>query len=92
MPLMPGARLAAPELGLQKGLEILSVGRGLFIQDHEIHCQLLHPPVFVGAKELPDNALILGFVDADQNNRDVAGNSVPPECRGPPGIACEHRG
>jgi len=92
MPLMPQARLAGPELGLQRSLEILSVGWGLFVQDHEIHCQLLHPPVFVGAKQLSDNSLILGFVDADQNNRDVAGNSVPPERRGPPGIACEDCG
>ena len=86
------ARLAGPDLGLQSGLEILSVGRGLFVQDHEIDRQLLHPPVFVGAEELSDDTLILGFIDADQNDRQIAGNSVPPECRGPPGIACEHRG
>ena len=87
MPLMPQARLAGAELRLQRGLEILRVGWGLFVQNHEIDCQLLHPPVFVGAQKLPDNTLILGIIDADQNNRHVSGDSVAPECRGPPGIA-----
>ena len=34
----------------QSILEVLRVGRRLFVQDHEIHRQLLHPPVFVGAE------------------------------------------
>jgi hypothetical protein len=32
----------------------------------------------VGAEELPDDSLIFGFVDPDQNDRYVAGNSMPP--------------
>src|SRR4029434_4381073 len=51
MPLMPQARLAGPELGLQSGLEILSVGWGLFVQDQDINSQMLHPPVFVARNE-----------------------------------------
>ena len=85
LPLVLQARLAGPDLGLQSALEILSVGWGLFVQDHEIDRQLLHPPVFVGAEQLTDNTLVLGFIDADEHNRQVAGNSVPPECRGPRG-------
>ena len=43
-------RLAGPNHRLQSGLQILRVGRGIFVQNHQVDRQLLHPPVFVGAE------------------------------------------
>ena len=85
-------RLARPHQCLQGGLEILSVGRGPFVQDHEIDGQLLHPPVFVGAEQLPDDLQILDLIDPHQDDRQVAGDAVRPERRLSPLASSEHSG
>ena len=41
-------RLAGPNHRLQGDLQILSVGGGIFVQNHQVDRQLLHPPVFDG--------------------------------------------
>jgi hypothetical protein len=41
--------------------------------------RLLHAPVFVRAQQLPDDFEILGFIDARQDNGQIAGNSVGPQ-------------
>ena len=43
-------RLAGADHRLQSGLQILRVRRGIFVQNHQVDRQLLHPPVFVGAE------------------------------------------
>ena len=54
----------------------------MFVQNHQIDRQLLHPPVFVGAEQLADDLQILDVGDSDQNDRQVAGNPDAP--RAPP--------
>jgi hypothetical protein len=62
-------------------LEILSVGRRPFIQDYQIDGELLHSPVFMSEKYLVDDLQVAGFIDANQNNRQVAGDPMDPKHR-----------
>src|SRR4051812_48493101 len=62
-------RYTRPNQSLERGLEILRVGRGPFIQDYQIDSQLLHPPIFVGEEYLVNDLQITGFIDADQDDR-----------------------
>jgi hypothetical protein len=73
-------------------LEILCVGGRPFIQDHQIDSQLLHPPIFVGEEYLVNDLQITGFIDADQNDRQVAGDSVRPKHRRRAATPREHLG
>ena len=91
LPLLLQARLAGPDLGLQSILEVLRVGRRLFVQDHEIHRQLFHPPVFVRAKQLTYDILVFSLIDANKHDWQITGNPVSPQSRRPPVITCEHR-
>ena len=76
-----GRALVRPNQSLQSGLQILIVGRGLFVQNHEIDGQLLHPPIFVGTHQLANDFQILGLIDSNQHDRQIAGDSVRPKRR-----------
>src|SRR5260370_33685908 len=41
---------------------------------------MLHPPVFMGTQQLPDYLDVLLIVDPRQNDWQIAGNSLRPEC------------
>ena len=83
-------RLAGPDHCLQRGLELLRVGVRPLVQNDQIDCQPLQAPVLVRAEKLPDDAPILRLVDADQDDREVAGNPVGPQGRGPGRILPQH--
>ena len=67
-----GPRGIRPHEGFQGALEILRVGGGSLIQDHEIDRQPLQPPILVGAKELANDLEIFHVVDPNQHDRDFA--------------------
>ena len=90
LPLAPQGRLARPDKRLQGRLELLRVRVSLLVDNDEVDRQSLHPPVLMGAEELPDDSSILGLVDSDQDDREVAGDPVSPEGGGPRGVALEH--
>src|SRR3990170_8086227 len=78
VPVMLRRRLARPDQRLKRGLELLSIGVSLLVQNDEIDRQPLHAPVLVSAQELSDDLSILGFVDSDQDDRDVPGDLLSP--------------
>ena len=72
-------RLARADQGLERDLQILDVGRRTLVQDHEIHRELLHPPVFVRLQQLAGDVEVFHVGDAQQHDRQVAGNAHGPE-------------
>ena len=83
-------RLARPDQRLQQCLQILHIGRRPLVQDHQIDRKLLHPPVFVGAEQLPHDSHIVGLVDPDQGDRNVTRNPVRPQGGGTARVARQH--
>ncbi len=92
--LVSSRRLARPEKRLQGGLELLGIGVRLLVHDDEVDGQPLHAPVLVRAEELPDDPAILRLVDADQDDRNLAGDLLGPQGRWPGGLPaqCVRRG
>ena len=65
-------RLAGAEERLQQRLQILNVGRRTLVHDDQIDREPLHPPVLVRAEQLPHDAHVLGLVDLNEHDREVA--------------------
>jgi hypothetical protein len=59
--------------GFPSRLQVLHIGRSAFVEDHEIHRELLHPPVLMGLQQLPHDRQIL----------DVARSAAPRWARSP---------
>src|SRR5437899_2477412 len=76
---MESRRLARAEQRLQQRLQILNVRWRALVQDDQIDRELLHPPVLVRAEELPHDAHVLGLVDLNEHDREVARNPVSPQ-------------
>jgi hypothetical protein len=74
-----GARLAGPDEGLERFLQLLAVRDSLLVHDHEVDRESLHVPVLVRAEELPDDLAVFREVDPHEHDREVSGDAVPPE-------------
>ena len=48
-----------PHQRLERNLKVLHIGRGALVQDHEIDGELLHPQIFVRAKQLAGDVDVL---------------------------------
>ena len=75
------ARLAGPHQGLDRDLKVLNVGSGALVEDHEIHGQPLHPPVFGRLQRLPHEVDLLHVGNAHQHDREIAGYAQAPQIR-----------
>ena len=71
-------RPARPHERLERVVEVLGVGGAVLVEDDEVDVEALHPPVLVGAEQLPHDVDVLELVDPDQDDR--AGRR---RCRGP---------
>ena len=58
--------------------EVLDIGRGALVEDHQIDGELLQPPIFVRAQKLADEFQIVFVIDADQNDGQIAGDPLRP--------------
>ena len=56
----------------QRDLQVLHIGRGALVQDHEVDGELLHPPVLVGLQQLVRDADVVDVVDPQQHDGQVA--------------------
>ena len=54
---------------LERRAELRRVRRRLLVDDDEVDREALHPPVLVGAQELPHDALVLDLVDPHEHDR-----------------------
>ena len=80
-PWMRWSRQAGAGQRLERGLQILDVRGRAFVEDHEVDCQLLQPPVLERAQQLADDAEIVRVVDPHQYDRQFARNALRPEQR-----------
>ena len=64
----------------------------MFVQNDQIHRQLLHAPVFVRLEELADDLQILDLIDPTHDDRYVARNAVRPQHRRLSLTACQDIG
>ena len=81
-------RLAGPDEGLERLLEVLGIRHSLLVHDDEVDGQELQAPVLVGAKQLSDDVQVIGTVDPDHDDRHVAGDASGPESGCPSLVAC----
>ena len=77
--LLERAGLARPDDRLEEVLEAVRIRRPVLVDDHEIHVQQLQPPVLVRPEQLPDDVDVIGLVDPDEHDREVAGDAVRPQ-------------
>ena len=77
----PGHRLVHAHQRIERGLQILHIGRGPLVQNHQIDRKLFQPPIFMRAQKLAHEFQIVLVLDADQHDRQIAGNPVRPERR-----------
>ena len=70
-----GRDSALPHQRLKPNLKVLHIGRRALVENHEIEGELLHPQIFVSTKQLAGDVEVLGVGDAQQQDRQVAGNA-----------------
>ena len=69
------------------GVEILHIGGATVVQDDEIDRKLFHAPVFVGAQQLMHQGQLILLADADEHDRQIAGDALRPQGAGAAQIA-----
>ena len=72
-------RLARPDDGFERILEALCVRCPVLVEDDQVHVEQLQAPVLVRPEQLPDDVEILGLVDPNQDDREVARDAVGPQ-------------
>ena len=65
---MPRHRLVHPHQRVKRDLQILDIGRGVLVEDHQIDGQLLQPPIFMRSQKLADEIQMVVFLDPDQHD------------------------
>ena len=77
------ARLSTGAVGAQQGikrdLEVLRVGGLPVVQNDEVHREAFHPPVFMGFQQRPGDIEMFDVVDAQQHDRQIAGDTLAPQ-------------
>ena len=66
----------------QCNLQVLHIGRGALIEDHEVNGELFHAPVLVGLQQLTRDGDVFYVGNPQQDDGQVAGNALAPERRG----------
>ena len=77
----PRHRLVHPHQRVERGLQVLDIGRGALVENHQIDRQLFQPPIFVRAQKLADEFEVVVLLDPHQHDGQIAGNSLRPERR-----------
>ena len=77
---------------LERILEVLGVRGAMLVENHEIDVQELQPPVLVRAEQLPDDIQVLGLVDPNHDDGQVAGDPVGPQAADPSLVAGQEAG
>src|SRR5665811_1894436 len=66
---------------LQSGLQILDIRGASLVDDHQVHRELLHPPVGMRADQLAYGLQVFGLINPAQHHRQVARDTVRPKRR-----------
>ena len=70
----------------------LPVDGVILVPDDEVDVEAIHPPPGVGANRLVHQFELVSIADADQHDRQIARDAVPPEPRLAATVAGDHRG
>ena len=72
-------RTGTAQRGLDGRLQALDIGRRVFVQDHHVHGQALHAPVFLRQQDLFDLRHVGLIRDAHQHDGQIAGDALRPQ-------------
>ncbi len=72
-------RLAGPHQGFQGDLQVLDIGDGALVEDHQIHRQPLHAPVFHRLQRLAGQLQLADIGDAHQDDRQIPRYAQAPQ-------------
>ena len=72
MGVMGQGGLARPHQALERLVEVLGVRGAVLVDDDEVDVEQFHPPVLVRPQELANDVAVLGLVDADEHDGQVA--------------------
>ena len=72
-------RTGTAQRGLNGRLKALDIGRRVFVQDHHVHGQALHAPVFLRQQDLFDLRHVGLIRDAHQHDGQIAGDALRPQ-------------
>ena len=70
----------------------LSIDGVILVPDDEVDVEAVHPPPGMGANRLVHQFELVAIADADQHDRQIARDAVPPEPRLAATVAGDHRG
>ena len=73
-------------------MQDLPVDRVILVPDDEVDVEAVHPPPGMRADRLVHQFELESIADADQHDRQIARDAVPPEPRLAATIAGDHRG
>ena len=71
--------LAAAHGRVDAILQILHIGGGMLIDDHQVDGQTLHAQIFMGQQQFTNLRQILNVVNAQQHDGQIPGNGLLPE-------------
>ncbi len=78
LPCAPGAAL--DELD-ELPLHLVAIARGVLVQDHGVRLQPLETPELLRHEDVPHERQVVRLGHADEDDREIAGDAVPPEAR-----------
>ena len=73
-------------------MQHLSIDGVILVPDDEVDVEAVHPPPGMGANRLVHQFELVAIADADQHDRQIARDAVPPEPRLAATVAGDHRG
>ena len=76
-----GSRQAGADQRVERCLQILDIRGRAFVEDHEVDCQPLQPPVLERTQQLADDSEIVRVVDPHQYDRQFPRDALRPEQR-----------
>jgi hypothetical protein len=74
-----GPSLDGTDQSIDRALQILQIRRTALVQDHDVDGKPLQTPVFECAKQLPHDADVAHFIDAQQHDRQIARDPASPQ-------------
>ena len=86
----PGLRTGGDEVE-DRLVQHLPVDGVVFVPDDEVHVEAVHPPPAVPANRLLHEFELVAIADANQHDRQVTRDTVPPQPRLATAVAGDHR-
>jgi hypothetical protein len=76
---LPGPPRAVVEEGGELRVHLVHVADWMLVQDHDVRAQALEPPVLLRLQDLAHQRQVAVLHDPHEQDREVAGDAVPPQ-------------